>query len=332
MKYLITTPQGWILERFFPEALLRRLDRLGEVTVNPHTRPYTKEELLKELADTDVVLTHWGSVQYGRELLDGAPGLKVLAHCAGTVAHIASEECYRRGITVLSANPVMARYVAEGVLAYILASLREICRCDADMRDGVWLQRYDTVGTLFGADIGMVGLGTVGRCVLKLLAPFAPEVCVYDPYIPDSALEAWPFAHRGSFEEAMERSVVTIHAAQTPETYHLIDAAALRHMPQGALLINTSRGSLVDPEALTEALEAGRIRAALDVYETGEGGPQDPRLRALKDRTLLMPHVAALPAGSRMTEAIVGDLERMAKGEPMQLAVGYGQYIHMTQE
>ncbi len=331
MKFLLTLPQGDNFERHLPPTMLRRLERLGEVTKNPYKRQFTREELIERLYETDIVLTHWGCTQFDAELLDHAPRLKLLAHCAGTVAHIASEEMYRRGIPVLSANSVMAGYVAEAVLCYMLAGLRALQLHDAAMRDGSWERHIESVHSLLDIEVGMIGLGTVGRRLLDLLRPFGCRVCVYDPYIAPDVLASWDFARLTGFDEAMSRPLVTIHASQTPETFHMIDAHALALIPDGGLIVNTSRGSLVDTEALISELLSGRINAALDVYEK-EGTAQDSRLLACRNNTLLQPHMAAIAAGSRMTSAIIDDIERFLAGEPMQLIISHEQYLHMTQE
>ncbi len=331
MKILLTPPKTETFARFFPERLINRLQALGELVQNETGRQLTKQELAPLLQDIDVVLTHWGSVQYDEALLSQAPKLKVLAHCAGTVAHIASEAFYDRGIPVLSANPIMAKYVAEWVLGAMIASLHRFPGNDDLMRRGLWRTETAQAGSLFGADIGLVGLGAVGRELLELLRPFRCRVGIYDPYLRPEALAPWPFAALCSFEEAMAKPIVSIHASQTPETYHMINAATLSKMPDGALLINSARGSLVDTEALITELETGRLFAALDVFEK-EGCSQDPRLLTCKENTILQPHTAAIPAGSSMTEAMIDDLERFSRGEPMKLTVSRAQYLRMTQE
>ena len=111
----------------------------------------------------------------------------------------------------------------------------------------------------------------------------------------------------------------------------MVNAEALALMPDDALLVNTARGSLIDPEALISELESGRIRAVLDVYER-EGCRQDERLLACTRNLTLQPHLAGMPSGSAMTAAIIDDLERFLHGEPLQLAVSHTQYLHMTQE
>ncbi len=331
MKILFTVPVGGNRDKYFPPKLMARLEALGEMVKNPNGRQYTRKELKALLPDIDIIITHWGSTQYDAELLDCAPHLKLIAHCAGTVAHIASEESYSRGIPVLSANPIMAKYVAEGALAYMLAGIRAIRAYDGNMRAGLWHQNMPQTNTIVGGEIGLVGLGAVGRNLLDMLRPFGCTVKVYDPYLPDGALDAWEFASQCSFEEAMQNPVVSIHASQTPETYHMIDAKALALMPDDALLVNTARGSLIDMEALIPELQSGRLRAVLDVYER-EGCPQDERLLACTDKLTLQPHLAGMPSGSAMTAAIIDDLERFIHGEPLQLAVSYAQYLHMTQE
>ena len=331
MNFLLTQPNGSVKTRHFPPTCMNRLRALGIVTENPYDRPYTRAELEAQLADCEVLLTHWHTVpQLDESLLDCAPRLRVVAHCAGTVAHIASPACYARGIAVLSANAIMAEYVAEAVLGMMIASLRRFSDYNEAMHRGTWSVLPGSDRSLLDLTIGLVGLGTVGRRLLDLLRPFGCPVTVYDPYLPANALSAWPNARPGSLHAVLHCPIVSVHAAQTPETFHLIDAAALAQLPDGALLINSARGSLVDPDALVAELETGRISAALDVY-AHEGGAQPAALRACPN-VLLLPHKAAYPAGAHMTAGVIDDLERYARGEPMRLRVSYEQYCHMTQE
>ena len=332
MKILVTAAQGKVFERHFPKDMRDALALMGEVEYNPYTRPFTREELAQRLADTDIVVTHWGTPQIDAQMLDGAPRLKLIAHAAGTVAHIASEAFYERGIPVLSANSVMAGYVAEGVLGYMLCGCRHLLQLDASTRQGKWERRLDEAYSMLGGEIGLIGLGTVGRRLLELLRPFRCTVHVYDPYVVPEALAAWPFAHLCSFEEAMSQRVVSVHAAQTPETYHMIDARALSMLPDGGVLINSARGSLVDTKALIAQLQAGRIYAVLDVYEEEGEGKLDPALLSCRAHSVLLPHVAGGPAGAQMTQAIIDDMGRFLRGEEMQLKISLAQYRLMTQE
>ena len=332
MNILITAAQGETFQRHFPAPILEQLRALGTVVCNPFPRPFTAQELAEALKDTDIVITHWGTPQIDACMLDGAPRLRLLAHAAGTVAHIASEAFYERNIPVLSANSVMARFVAESVLGYMIAATHRVAQLNASIRAGSWDKRLGEQTSLFGNSIGLIGLGTVGRELLSLLAPFGCAVRVYDPYLPAGALERWPFAAQCGFEEAMRQPIVSVHASQTPETYHMIDANALELLPEGGILLNTARGSLVDTQALIAALQTQRIYAVLDVYEEEGADNQPEALLQCQENTLLLPHIAAAPATWQLTQAVVDDIGCFLHGEPLTLAVSLRQYRLMTQE
>ena len=326
--FFITSPEGTNRQKYFPERLLAELAQLGEVRLNTTGHQLTEEQLCAEAPDATVLLTHWGAPQITASYLNANPSLRLIAHCAGTVAHIASAESYDRGIPCVSANPVMAKYVAEAVLGLIIASLRGFRENDCLLRAGVWTKKLPTA-SLFDVSVGLVGLGTVGRELLNLLAPFGTPVTVYDPYLPAGALDPWENARAADFAEVLEADVVSVHASQSPETYHMMNAAAFARMREGATFINTSRGSLVDTEAAVRAIREKHLRAAFDVYEH-EGGPQEEFADA--ERVLLQPHVAAQPAGARMTEAVIDDIRRFLGGEPLRLAVSRAQFERMTKE
>lgn len=327
-KYFITTEAGPLRDRYFPPGLLAELEKTGTVACNPLPRGLTEEQLCHAAPSATILLTHWGAPQITRRYLAANPRLRLIAHCAGTVAHIASEDTYAAGIPCLSANPVMARYVAEAVLGLLISRMRGYKENDLLLQRGIWTKELPSV-SLLDATVGLIGLGTVGRCLLDLLAPFGTRVLVYDPYLPADALAPWPNAEAATFEEALGAEAVSVHASQTPETYHMIDEAAFSRMRDGAVFINTARGSLVDTRAAAKMIPEKRLRAAFDVYER-ENGPQDA-LAGL-DSVLLQPHIAALPAGVKMTEEIIKDIRRFLRGEDPLLSVPYEKFLYMTKE
>ena len=332
MKILITAPDTPAFARYFPAELIRRLSAYGEAARNPLGRSFTAEELRERIADADILLTHWGTPRIDAGILDGAPALRLVAHAAGSVANIASDALFDRGIPVLSANPVMARYVAESVLGYMIAATHRFVQTDAILRAGGWEKLEDRQSSLFGARIGLIGFGAVGRELLGLLAPFGCRVSVFDPYLPADALAKWDFAAACDFETAMRNPIVSVHASKTPETYRLINREALALLPPGAVLINSARGSVVDTQALTDALKRKKLFAALDVYEDEGAGRIGADLLGLAGDTLLQPHAAAVPAGAEMTRAIVEDIGRFLRGEPPLLEVSRRQFSLMTRE
>ena len=306
MKILVTAPKGVIFDRHFPPDVIGRLENLGEVRFNPYTRQLTRDELKKELADTDIVMTHWGSTQYDAELLDAAPELKILAHCAGTVAHIASEECYRRNIHVLSANSIMARYVAEGVLGMMLAAMREFTYYDSAMKRGEWNRRVDRCKTLIGSKVGFIGLGAVGRDLLDLLLMFDCEAKVYDPYITVDALDRWDFASAATFEEAMSCPVVTVHASQTPETFHIINEKALALIPEekrGGVNIGMSDAYVNVIGGLQLDEPAADLALVLAAASSFRDKPIDPSTAAIGEVGLTGEIRAVTGLQQRLTEA-----------------------------
>lgn len=332
MKFLIAAPGGVIRDRHFPNFLVQRLERLGTVAWNPFERAYTPDEMAQAAQDADVIISHWGTPRVDEAILDAAPRLRLLAHGAGSVAGVASDALYARNIPVISANSLMAQFVAEGVLGYLLLALRDMIRMDSQLKSGgYWPRDVDAQGTLFGTKLGLVGLGSVGRHLLNLLAPFGCSVAIYDPYLPSDALASWPFAHQvETLQAAMCQPIVSVHAAKTPETFHMIDAAQLSHMPDGGLLINTARGAIIDEAALIDQLEQGRLHAVLDVYER-EPLSLDSPLRRCANATIF-PHMAGAPGHWQLTQGIIEDLERWVEGEPLQLLISHRQFQLMTQE
>lgn len=332
MKILIAPPDDRTFARYFPEELVERLRGFGEVERNPFDRSFTAEELRERIVDVDILLTHWGTPKIDETLLAHAPKLRLVAHAAGSVAGIASEALYQRDVPVVSANSVMAQYVAESVLGYMIAGAHRFTQTDRILRSGGWDKLEHEQRSLYGARIGLIGLGAVGRELLDLLMPFGCHVSVYDPYLPEDALAKWDFAAFCDFATAMKNPFVSVHASKTPETYRMIDEKALELLPAGALLINSARGSLVDTKALIVALKEKKLYAVLDVYEKEGAGKLDEELLALTDDTLLQPHAAAIAAGAQMTEAVIDEIGRFIRGEPLQLRVSHSQFRLMTQE
>lgn len=329
MNILLTLQKGDIREIHFPEGAMNALRELGSVTCNDSERPYSEEEFPDIIGDFEICVTHWSSPRFSEKVLENAKKLRMIAHAAGSVAHVATDRVYEKGIMVCSSNSIMAKYVAEGVLAYILAELRLIPQHDRDMKAGRWDRKVIESGSLFGAKIGLIGFGMVGACLMDLLVPFNTLVKVYDPYLPAAALDRYPGACLCGMEEVLGwGDIVSVHASQTPETYHMLDREKLKMIKDNALLINTARGSVIDEKALVEELRDGRLRAALDVYEEEPLGPDSP-LRSLEN-VLLIPHMAGATAKENMTYAMIAEIERFIKGEPLQLEIPFEKYKLMT--
>lgn len=330
MDILVTLPDE-LRDSLVTDDVEERLEALGDVHWNETGGQFSEAMLRERIDGIDICVTGWGSPKLTNEIVDAAGDLRLVVHIGGSVAPIASEALYDRGIPVCSAVHEMAPYVAEGILGMLLASLRELPRYDAALGRGDWPQDDDGDATLFGASVGFVGLGSVGEALLDLLAPFGVEVSVYDPYVGKDRIVGYDFAELGSLEEVLQNAdIVSIHAAKTHETLGLLDAERLGQLPDGALLVNAARGAIVEQEALVEVLRTGRIAAALDVFEP-EPLPADSALRTF-DNVLLVPHRAGSPSRRRIAEAMVEEVERFAADEPLEHRISRERFRLMTDE
>lgn len=220
-------------------------------------------------ADAEVLLTGWGAPRLDAEILDRLPRLRAVVHAAGTVKPIVSPELWARGVRVSSAADANAVPVAEYSLAMILLGAKGVHTAETAYRatGDLAASRPPTGSGAFGARVGLVGASRIGRLVAERLRPFDLEVLLYDPSI--SALQAAVLgAAKVELDELLRSSdVVSLHAPALPETERMIGAEQLALMRDGAMLLNTARGRLVDTEALVLEVVSGRLRAVLDVTE-----------------------------------------------------------------
>ena len=328
MDILVTVPEGELRETFFPERLRERLGSLGTVTWVDSAENLTESELRDHIPGVDVLVTGWGSPRVTADVLEAADDLALVAHTGGSVASLVSEAVYDAGVRVVSANDRMAEFTAEHAFALILSELRAVPTLDRNMGFGEWDADDVDIRSLYGTDIGLVGLGTVGRELLEYLAPFDVSVSVYDPYLDADDLADVPYAELTDLDTALSSSIVTVHAARTEETVGMIDADRLAQVPDEALFVNTARAELVDEDALMAELEDERFRCALDVYHE-EPLPPEADLRQFDD-VLLTPHVGGSQIRPPLTEAVLDDIERFQRDDPLEGAIPREQWETMT--
>ena len=269
-----------------------------------------------DLSRTQVLFASWGCPPVTADVLARAPRLEAIVYAAGSVKGIVTDACWERGVRVSSAAAANAEPVAEFTLAAILFSGKrvvDIARAyRAERSPADWDARYPGFGN-YRRTVGVVGASRIGRRVIELLRPFDLTVLVSDPYLT----EELPGARRSGLDELLAAAdIVTLHAPALPETRHLIDARRLASMRDGATLINTARGALVDQEALTAELASGRLYAVLDHTEP-EVLPAASPLYDLPN-VLVTPHIAGSLGGelARLAGHALDELERYARGEP----------------
>lgn len=305
----------------FGAGLLDDLGRVAELGRPVVVSSLEDPRVAERLSQVQILLTSWGCPPLTTADLDRMPRLQAIVHAAGSVRQIVPDEAYRRGITVTNAADANAFPVAEYTLAAILADGKrtfQAARASRAGRRNVWSldEEPGRIGNRCRT-VGIVGFSRVGRAVVELLGPHRMRVLVADPYA-DAGTVASAGAQLVALEEMLPRvDVLSIHAPDTPETHGMIGADELAALPDGATVINTARGRLLDHAALAAQCASGRLSAVLDVTWP-EPLPADSSLWGL-DNVLITPHIA----GSLGTE--VAEMARSAMDQISAIAAGRRQ-------
>ena len=269
-----------------------------------------------ELADADALISLL-TVHVGADLIAAAPRLRIIANYAVGVDNVDRAAAAARGIAVTHTPGVLTDATADAAMALLLALFRRVIEGDRLVRAGGFSGWRPDV--LLGRDpkgktLGIVGPGRIGKAVARRARAFGMAVIAFgrsprDPDDPDDP-------PRVSYDDLLRRSdVVSIHVPLTPETRHLVDAAAFAKMKPDAVLINTARGPIVDEMALCRALDGGTIAGAgLDVFENE---PLVAPALLDDDRVVLLPHAASatLETRSEMARMVCEDVRRVLSGE-----------------
>jgi phosphoglycerate dehydrogenase-like enzyme len=307
-----------LVGRFFPADLRAELEALGDVV--PVAGDLQAAAAGGALRDAEVIVTGWGTTPIDRDLLDAMPRLCAIVHSAGSVRAVVSKEVYRRGIGVSSQAWANALPVAEYALAMILLAAKGTLR--AGRRYRAQRGRIDVLAELadrgtVGRRVGIVGASVVGRRVVELLRPFDLQVVLADPTLTSADALALGVPVLPLDQLLTTSAVVSLHAPLLPSTAGMIGAAELALLPDGATLINTARGALVEEPALIAELRTGRVEAVLDVTDPEVPEPSSP-LWDLPN-LILTPHVAG-SAGTelrRLGASVVAEAARALRGEPL---------------
>ncbi|MFD5635086.1 hydroxyacid dehydrogenase [Streptomyces sp. NPDC127077] len=315
------TPEN--VPRIFPPDILARLRERVDVDPSLVAGDFADPRVRARLADTEILITGWGCPLLDAAALDAAPKLRAVLHAAGSVKGFATPEVWERGIVVSSAAAANALPVAEYTLAMILLAGKDVFA----HRERLRAERAFPYGEIlpgvgnFGRRVGVVGASRIGRRLIELLRPFDLRVSLADPYVDEAGAAALGVPLLSLDELLAGSDIVTVHAPQTPETRHLIGRRELALMPAGSVLINTARGSLVDHDALIEALRAGRVGAILDVTDP-EPLPADSPLHDLPN-AFVTPHLAGSQGNevARLGLTVLAEAERLLSGRPPEFGI-----------
>jgi phosphoglycerate dehydrogenase-like enzyme len=290
------------------------MDRLVElVDIDPRLTisSFDVPSAVEALSRAEILISGWGCPRIDGQVLDRAPKLRACIHAAGSVKKHLDPVVFA---ALANAVPVAEYTIAALTLGAKHAFVRARSYADdptAPMSSGM-------ATGLFGCTVGVVGASRIGRLVLDRLRAFDVNTLLYDPYV--TAQEAHQVgAELVDLDTLCRRSdLLTVHAPALPETYHLLDERRLGLLRDGATLINTARGSLVDTDALTRHCAAGRISAVLDVTDP-EPLPTGHPLLGLPN-VFVTPHLAGAQGRElrRLGEFATAEVERLLGGEPLR--------------
>ena len=311
-------PESFFRALFAPYT--RELDKpLDIIVLDPENREAVKEALEK----ADVVIGDYSfRFRITREICDMMKKVKLIAQPSTGYDHIDVKACAEKGVPVANIGAANAVSVAEYTIMTALALLRRLMKAHNDLSNGLWSQwELMELGTydLFGKTWGVIGLGRIGREVVKRLKGFDVRILYYDKYRLPSGEEEKLGVEYAPFPKLLKLSdVISIHVPLTDETRHMIGERELRLMKPTAILINPSRGEIVDEEALARALREGWIMgAAVDVYTVEPPGPDHPLIKVKGVNIITTPHIAGATsdARTRIIQVTVENVVRVLKGE-----------------
>lgn len=277
-------------------------------------------DYLAQLRDVDfMIVADW---TINEETLAAAPKLRMVQHQGVGHERIDKAALKARGIPLALCPAGTTVGVAEHTILLILAVYRRLVVADTKIRQGRWLQweLRSTSFELAGKTLGLVGLGRIGQAVAKRAHAFETQILYHDPYLKQRPGEAdmWG-AKEVSFSELLRESdIVSLHVPTTEKTRRFMSSCEFEQMKRSAILINTSRGAIVDEAALIKALEPRTIAGAgLDVYEQEPIQPDNPLLRM--DNVVLTPHIAAgtVDALREKMRSVFANLQRFVEGKPI---------------
>ena len=308
-----------VLTRRLPEPVETRLKELFDVTLRNHDTPMSRAELVDAIKTCDVLVpTITDKIDAGLLGQAGA-NLKLIANFGAGIDHIDVETARQRGILVSNTPDVVTEDTADMAMALLMAVVRKIPQGLQAMQSGEWTGWSPNAylgGRLGGRRLGILGMGRIGQAVARRASAFGMQIHYHNrrrlrPEIEDTlGAIYWE-----SLDQMVARmDILSINCPHTPSTFHLMNARRLRLLKPSAVIVNTSRGEVIDENALTRMLRASELAGAgLDVYE--HGTDINPRLRELEN-VVLLPHMgsATLEGRVEMGEKVIINIKTFADG------------------
>jgi len=253
-----------------------------------------EEALLKKCAEVSAIITRTSSY-INKKIIEASPKLKVISKTGVGVDNIDVFVATEKGILICNVPEVNSISVAEHTVALILAVAKDLVVMDKAVRKSEWSKRYSLIPVeLKQKTLGIIGFGSIGKKVAAMCKGFQMCILIYDPYLTSNAISKQSVSLVSNLETLFQKSdIISIHVPYNEKTHHLVNSSLLRMSKKGAILINTSRGQIIDEKALFKSLKNGPLSAAgLDVFEEEPVNISNPLLNL--DNVILTPHSAAL--------------------------------------
>lgn len=318
-----------VVTRRLPKPVEDRLGELFDVELNESDTPLTRAELVSALSRADVLVPTLNDSIDAAMLARAGENLRLIANYGSGVDHIDVSTARQRGILVSNTPGVLADDTADMTMALMMSAMRRISEGSRHMQQGDWSGWSPTAflgQRMGGKRLGILGMGQVGSALARRANAFGMQVHYHNRKRVHPDIEADLNANYWeSLDQMLARmDVVSVNCPHTPSTFHLLNARRLKLMKPTAFVINTSRGEVVDENALTRALRNGELAGAgLDVFE--HGNEVNPRLRAL-DNVVLLPHMASATEEARreMGEKVIINIKTFDDGHrpPDQVVPG----------
>ncbi len=296
------------ISEHFPEAVIFK-------------EPLSEENIIKDCYDAEILCTFIHS-KITPKVIDSLSNLKLIVTRSVGYDHINLEAAHKKGIVVVNVPDYGAHVISEFVFALLLSGLRNIDKGDKRVEDGKNFSPTGLKGSaLKGKTIGIIGTGKIGRNVARIASlGFLMKVIAYDPYPNQEMAEENHFSYIGLDSIWKESDIVTIHCPFLPETKHMINEESISAMKDGVVIVNTSRGGIIDTKALVSAIKSGKVsHAFLDVLEHENNIDIDEELIKLPN-VITTPHIAFYADDSmkRMYDSAIKSINLYLKGTDIE--------------
>src|SRR5579864_4370525 len=315
-KRIFLAPAPRAVSDIFDESELTRLRAIGNLVVH-EDGPITDQLFEANAADAELII---GQFDLPESRLRQATSLKAVFNVEGNfLPNLDYSYCFRAGIRVLNISPVFAEPVAEAALGMAIDLARGITRSDRHFRQGT--EEYGLAAnreafSLFRQDVGLIGLGDLGRAIVPLLRPFGCRIRAYDPWLPDEYVRSLG-CEAASLDELLRRSrLVFIVAGVTSQNQGFLGSPQFASMQRGSAIVLVSRAAVVDFDAMLDFAEKGHIRFATDVF------PEEPlssgHAARRNDNSILCAHQAGAlqSAIKQIGKMVAADAELIMRGLP----------------